>query len=77
MGIDHDDDDDVRKTLSIMVKVAITHPFILMSSFLKGHQSFFIVRSKVVLFMFTKGFLQIFVACIFLFGANFQKLSWI
>ena len=40
----------------------------------KGHQGFFIVRSKVVLFMFRKEFFKIFLAGISLFGANFQNL---
>ena len=30
------------------------------SVYIKGHQGFFIVRSKVVLLMFRKGFLEIF-----------------
>ena len=45
--------------------------------FFKGHKSFFIVCSKVVLFIFRKGFLKIFFASIFLCGANFQNLVWI
>ena len=40
----------------------------------KGQKGFFIVCSKVVLFIFREGFLKYVSANIFLFGANFQTL---
>ena len=47
------------------------------NSLAKGHQDLSVVRSKVVLFMFRKIFLEIFFTSDFLFGANFENLFWI